>query len=1054
MEISVLNGDIALSGLVDLPEAALVGPAHLSVDLASLAPLDLPEAGLRLDGALSVDGGDAAWSGEVHLIPAEGSSLPLKAARGLVEAAWSQDMASLKGSLDLAGLRIAPIHDAAGPGQLEFDAALDPRENRITLRKTRLAHSTGELGIHGLIDLRAGDLDLTGTMIQRLPSLAEPVSGSAEGTFLLSGPFGQPGLEANLRLRRLKGPPALADLLDGEGRAEMHLQFGPDLIDARKLTLQLAGLDIDASGILQSPGGTDLILDINRTGPLQLGGTEIGPVTASARIVSDAGGLQLSMDGEAGHVRSGPVLLTDIRIQGELGGSTGEFEAPVRVLADLAGEPAEITALAWRRGDVWGIDPISGTAGAVNLSGSVLPDPAGGMKAVLSLDGEAVAYSGFGARRISLTAHAGLSPSTPARINVRGEAAGASLAPGREIDHIGIRLEGDAASLDYAAEIRHGSGRLETGLTLEGGAGLTGPAPEGWLRVAGGLLGQPVSSLEDSRWRLGESPFLHADLALLGGSLEADVEMDAGQALLSFAARNIDPGPGLELLGVKLAQSRLNADGRISAFGAAPEGNLTASFLAPDPALDLSLSARLEPAALRLDAGLLAGGPSGLSGKLELALPVSSAPGQWASLPRDADIDGQASLSGELAALREVALAFGHDLGGHIDTQMRFHGSLSAPALSGRTELRDGIYEYGQLGLRLEAITGTVSHSNTAISLDAEARDRSGGRLKASGSLSGEENARLALEFNRLAVYNRNNDRIRLSGTAGLSETATARIISGKLQIDEGRFSLDNLPQAGVRRLAIRWRETGDTPPAREELLEKPILLDLSLNAARRLFVTGRGLDSEWSLAMNVSGSPEKPLLKGRANLLRGSLELARRPFIFETGTLSLDGAPSTARVEIRGEHEADGLKARVELVGPVSAPDIRLSSTPTMPEDEILAHILFGRSALDLTAIEAAELAASIARLSGQAGGIDPLGRVQSGLGLDRLRFGPGPAGQAELGLGRYLTPEVYLEVNAASDAGNSALIDWQPRPGISVKSETSATGQSKISLQWKKDY
>lgn len=205
---------------------------------------------------------------------------------------------------------------------------------------------------------------------------------------------------------------------------------------------------------------------------------------------------------------------------------------------------------------------------------------------------------------------------------------------------------------------------------------------------------------------------------------------------------------------------------------------------------------------------------------------------------------------------------------------------------------------------------------------------------------------------------------------------------------------------------------------------------------------------------VNVTGSPSAPLLNGRATLVRGELELARRPFVFDSGVVTFDGPVDSARVAISAARVIEGFSARVDVTGSPTSPRIELTSTPDLPQDEILARMLFGRSVMDLSALEAAELASSIARLSGQGGGLDPIGQIQAGLGLDRLRLGMSDAGTTELGVGQYLAPDVYLEVTTAGAAGNSVEVEWQPRPQISVTSEARSTGESRISVRWKRDY
>ena len=108
----------------------------------------------------------------------------------------------------------------------------------------------------------------------------------------------------------------------------------------------------------------------------------------------------------------------------------------------------------------------------------------------------------------------------------------------------------------------------------------------------------------------------------------------------------------------------------------------------------------------------------------------------------------------------------------------------------------------------------------------------------------------------------------------------------------------------------------------------------------------------------------------------------------------------------------------------------------------------------MDLSALEAAQLATTIARLSGNSGGFDPASEVQAALGLDRLSIGTSESGGAQIGVGQYLTEDVYLELKSAGAEGSSVDVEWQPRPQVSVTSETDATGESKIAVRWKKDF
>ncbi len=76
-----------------------------------------------------------------------------------------------------------------------------------------------------------------------------------------------------------------------------------------------------------------------------------------------------------------------------------------------------------------------------------------------------------------------------------------------------------------------------------------------------------------------------------------------------------------------------------------------------------------------------------------------------------------------------------------------------------------------------------------------------------------------------------------------------------------------------------------------------------------------------------------------------------------------------------------------VTITGPASRPVIALSSSPTLPQDEIMARLLFGKASGALSPFEAVQLAQAMAQLTGVGGGgPGVLDKIRKGLGLDRL--------------------------------------------------------------------
>ena len=69
-------------------------------------------------------------------------------------------------------------------------------------------------------------------------------------------------------------------------------------------------------------------------------------------------------------------------------------------------------------------------------------------------------------------------------------------------------------------------------------------------------------------------------------------------------------------------------------------------------------------------------------------------------------------------------------------------------------------------------------------------------------------------------------------------------------------------------------------------------------------------------------------------------------------------------------------------------APPVDASApVPALPEEELLARMLFGDGVTNLSATDALQLGAAVASLRG-GGGMDPINRLRTAIGLDRLRI------------------------------------------------------------------
>jgi translocation and assembly module TamB len=128
-------------------------------------------------------------------------------------------------------------------------------------------------------------------------------------------------------------------------------------------------------------------------------------------------------------------------------------------------------------------------------------------------------------------------------------------------------------------------------------------------------------------------------------------------------------------------------------------------------------------------------------------------------------------------------------------------------------------------------------------------------------------------------------------------------------------------------------------------------------------------------------------------------------------------------------------------VTGFADAPVITLSSTPPLPQDDILARLLFGEPASQLTPLQLAGIGAALVSLSGvgAGGGFNPLNTVQHALGLNRLSISSvstnpsatsagGNTAQSNTGAiieaGRYISNRVYVGARQSTTGTTQAQV------------------------------
>lgn len=514
-----------------------------------------------------------------------------------------------------------------------------------------------------------------------------------------------------------------------------------------------------------------------------------------------------------------------------------------------------------------------------------------------------------------------------------------------------------------------------------------------------------------------------ARIGIDGAELAIAGRITPGLALTA-TLRNVQPSllaraaPKLPVAG------ELEANAQLSGTLAEPRGTvrinardlrLTSPTMAGLPHGSLVLTANLANRAMHLE-GDLSFGPGT---KLTLS---GSAP-----LTAQGGLDLKTTGRMDLAALNPVLGASGRRVTGRLTLAAAVRGSPGAPEVSGEARLSGGSVTDYETGLLLQDIAGEATIGNKTLRIVRLSAKAGSGRISAAGTIGIGAEIPVALRLTADDAELLQSDRLHATLDANLALEGSARrrlSLRGDVRIRRAEIQIPKkLPRSIPTLDVVR---PGSAPPRRAApaTTRLVIALDVLVTAPRQVFVRGRGVDAEFGGRIRVTGTTAAPKFAGGLNLIRGDLSLAGQTLTFTKGTIGFNGGSvSDPTLDLEATTSTSTTTATLKVGGTARHPKITLTSTPELPQDQILAALLFGEASTKISPFQLAEIANALASLSGTGPSIgNPLGTIREGLGLDRLSVGSSANGSPTLQAGRYIAPGVYVGASQAASGGGAA--------------------------------
>ncbi len=1015
---------------------------------------------------------------------------------------WHGPLAAAEASaaLDVQGLRLS---DGVRLGALEASLAANGRvlTVRATARRIRLPGShprllaSSPLNMEATVQLRAAHRPLQLTVTDRLFDLrARALTAGARsatfalrlpdvsplaalyrqdirGSMRLSGELAQSGASTRLAVNgsgRLHGAGLAARLLGGRTRLRFAADATPTRIDVRRAVLSGRALSVSASGSAErnaagAAAGAVRALharwrvalpDLTRISRSTLGSLELSGTAAGAPHA-----LSLKASARARlSVRGSPTgtFTATLRAHGlpsvprVVLRARGVFDgAPLRLDASLARRTAhayhlDVRRIEWKSvrvdGELAAARPnLASAHGQLRLSIGRLADlqPLVGTALAGTVDGS-VALSPLAGRaslRIELTGR---------HMEAGGLEGAVRLSALGPIDALRVRLAADSPAVRGAPASLTASARLDAAVRTLDLLGLDARYRGQTLRLLSPSRVTFTGGLEVRNLRLG----VQRTVIALDGRLSPTLDVRA-------SVHHLDAGLVDVFAPALLARGTLDAETRLTGSRAAPSGRVSLEIAGMEfagaavqglPAVNVRGFAQLHGGVADISAALAAGPEShlALSGRA----------------PLDSTGPLALRLTGKMdAALMNAILeARGERAAGTLSVDATVHGSMRAPQIRGDVELANGdLRDYAE-GVHIGDINARLVGEHGVLRIASLTARAGPGRLSAAGTLGVlQPQMPIDVSLSARSIEPITNDILTANLDADVRVAGTLRHrlqVTGTIHINRASISIPSAFPPNVATLEVI--RAGATPrPARTA--RRVIGLGLALSAPQSIFVRGRGLDAQLGGNLRIAGTTAQPRVTGAFSLVHGTFSLAGTSLTFTRGRVGFNGEGLRGGIDPTLDFAAQTsvmyispTTVTLRITGFAKAPNISLSSTPALPQDDLLALLLFGKPASELNPYELAETGAALVNLSGlsgaSAGSLNPLTWIRRYLGLSTLSVSSAApqAGAAGSGTqtggtsvtaGRYISNKVYVAASHTTLGSSQIRVDVTLTPHLKLE-------------------
>ncbi|RUY49765.1 translocation/assembly module TamB domain-containing protein, partial [Mesorhizobium sp. M7A.F.Ca.CA.001.12.1.1] len=414
--------------------------------------------------------------------------------------------------------------------------------------------------------------------------------------------------------------------------------------------------------------------------------------------------------------------------------------------------------------------------------------------------------------------------------------------------------------------------------------------------------------------------------------------------------------------------------------------------------------------------------------------------------------------------------AQGLSLSGTANVNVQVRGPATSPVIGGSVSTSGARLVDARSGLAVNDLAADVSIAGGVARINRLTGTLSTrGSLSASGTVGINPAQGFPADLSIKLVDGRYTDGRVVTANLGGDLTikgplTSAPVIAGTVNLAKTVITVPDKLPGSLAALDVKHKNAPGAVKAQDKALRPPttsgkgggsgLALDVTVNAPNQIFIQGRGVDAELGGSLKLTGPASSPQAVGTFTLQRGRLSILGKRLTFTEGTVGFSGS-LVPYLNLTATTTTTGATVTIVVSGEATNPKFTFSSVPALPEDEVLAQLIFGRSMSNLSPLQIAQLAEAAGQLAGVGGSTSLLENLRSAIGVDDLDVTTDDQGGTAVSAGKYLNDRTYVTIQKGDKPGSGkATIDLNVGRGVKLRGEANDAGEAKGGIFYEKEY